>query len=537
MTTCPNCSHLVSIDGERCPFCDEPLAPPPPWKKSRKFLRLEAYILLLGGIGTFAIPVVGGVYTYLHDRNERAALVAKSNEEELNRAARVESERKDREQNEALKRLELQYERSLRLYTALSGAGDKNPEQQWIDLSFMLVLLQEQQLPKEIVRWLVEFAIVRPDQTYLAQRVFESLKGLKRPIAGAPNNGNDYYQEAIAALKAIAPKISPKLQLLVYTTLSEMVEAPEKTEYQKKRTEVEHIAAQTAGEGDSSAQSVLQASTEDVAQKVLSPGTTDEEKVVGVQKLINLAQLAKGETGNAIAGTLRAIASGNPEVKKLVEAAELSSPALKDMAGKYRGTVLLYIADDNQRAWVEKIRTGLQAKGFSVPEIENVRGRAAIPRVTEIRRYSHDDATKTAAVDTLEILKTVDRTPAQISFRYPAREVEFIPQRLEVWISSRDREPAPIGAAGWLQVGAVYNDQPKVLWLDLKDADKSDFKNLEGKNWFASGNMSLQTKPTGEWEDSQGVVVKGQEVRILEAINPKGSRFIWGRAEVVNLPQ
>jgi hypothetical protein len=93
--------------------------------------------------------------------------------------------------------------------------------------------------------------------------------------------------------------------------------------------------------------------------------------------------------------------------------------------------VYLQIADDHQRGKAEAIRTALQQKGYVVPGIENVAGKADIPKNTNVRFYNDQD--QAIAVAIASILRDQGLSTA---YAYRVARFKARPGSIEIWFSS-----------------------------------------------------------------------------------------------------
>jgi len=92
--------------------------------------------------------------------------------------------------------------------------------------------------------------------------------------------------------------------------------------------------------------------------------------------------------------------------------------------------VYMQIAAEQQRAKAQIVRTALQKKGYLVPGIENIAGKADAPKQTAVRYFNEDD--KANANTIIEILKDQGvLADASLMSRLKAR-----PGSIEIWFSA-----------------------------------------------------------------------------------------------------
>lgn len=129
------------------------------------------------------------------------------------------------------------------------------------------------------------------------------------------------------------------------------------------------------------------------------------------------------EVSNGAIQSLTALAANNqtlaPSIEKTLEAIP--------------GRVYIQIADARQREKAKQVEEKLRERGLLVPGIENVAGKAVIPRKTNVRYFNDQDKATAEAI--VEVL-----TAAGISSAYAYRVagINARPGSLEVWFSAND---------------------------------------------------------------------------------------------------
>jgi hypothetical protein len=141
---------------------------------------------------------------------------------------------------------------------------------------------------------------------------------------------------------------------------------------------------------------------------------------LGYEELaIKLIKVKEDSAGRTVAQEIKAGGTGNA---KSEASALLSTLPVQ---------VYLQIADDHQRGKAEAIRTILQQKGYVVPGIENVAGKADIPKNTNVRYYNDQD--KAIAEAIVSILKDQGLSTA---YAYRVARFKARPGSIEIWFSS-----------------------------------------------------------------------------------------------------
>jgi len=95
--------------------------------------------------------------------------------------------------------------------------------------------------------------------------------------------------------------------------------------------------------------------------------------------------------------------------------------------------VYIQIGNQNQKPRAEAVRAALQEKGYVVPAIENVAGKADLPKRTNVRYFNVQD--KSVAEDLVKTLREHGSTSA---YAYAVSRLKVKPGSLEIWYSPED---------------------------------------------------------------------------------------------------
>ncbi|MGH8477052.1 MAG: SPOR domain-containing protein [Methylococcales bacterium] len=93
--------------------------------------------------------------------------------------------------------------------------------------------------------------------------------------------------------------------------------------------------------------------------------------------------------------------------------------------------VYIQIAAEEQREKAQQIRNVLQQKGYVAPGIENISGKADIPKNTNVRYFNEED--KSIADAVVSILKEHGISSA---YAYRVSRLKVKPGSLEIWFSA-----------------------------------------------------------------------------------------------------
>lgn len=121
----------------------------------------------------------------------------------------------------------------------------------------------------------------------------------------------------------------------------------------------------------------------------------------------------------------------NPEQAKEVQQTVEQTIARTSGEKRIAARIYIQIGDEDQRQRAIEAVNILQGKGYIVPGIENVGGKAKIPRVSEIRYYQSDEV---AQQDVKDIVATLDSIGVNI--RVPDKPLESSsvrPRHYELW--------------------------------------------------------------------------------------------------------
>lgn len=109
------------------------------------------------------------------------------------------------------------------------------------------------------------------------------------------------------------------------------------------------------------------------------------------------------------------------------------APTIEKELNAIPARVYIQIANESQRDKAGQIRAKLIEKNFLVPGIENVSGKAEVPKNTNVRFFNEQD--RTAAETVVGILHSAGITKA---FAYPVSGQKARPGTLEIWFSQND---------------------------------------------------------------------------------------------------
>jgi hypothetical protein len=137
------------------------------------------------------------------------------------------------------------------------------------------------------------------------------------------------------------------------------------------------------------------------------------------QLAFKIIQMKQDTAGRAVVEEIRQ--SGSAAAKEEASAALSSIPA----------RVFVHIASEVQLAKVKDIVLALQDRGFVVPGVENVSGKAELPKNTNVRYFNAEDKPAAEAIAELLREKGVAGAYASNVTRYKVK-----PGSLEVWFSA-----------------------------------------------------------------------------------------------------
>ena len=136
------------------------------------------------------------------------------------------------------------------------------------------------------------------------------------------------------------------------------------------------------------------------------------------QLALKLIRINQDPAGRAVAQDIKESASGT--VKEQASAALAAIPA----------RVFLHVASDTQQRSAEQIAATLKDRGYVVPGIENVSGKAQSPKKTNVRYFNSED--QAAAESIAQVLRErgiADASPYHVSM------FKVRPGSLEVWFA------------------------------------------------------------------------------------------------------
>ncbi len=136
------------------------------------------------------------------------------------------------------------------------------------------------------------------------------------------------------------------------------------------------------------------------------------------QLSLKLIQIKQDTAGRSVAQEIKLTGSG---AAKAEASAALSTIPVQ---------VFLHIASESQREKAKEVVTVLQQRGYVTPGIENVSGKADIPKKTNVRFFNDED--RPAAEAIAAILNEKGITEA---YTYHVSRFKVKPGSLEVWFS------------------------------------------------------------------------------------------------------
>ena len=136
------------------------------------------------------------------------------------------------------------------------------------------------------------------------------------------------------------------------------------------------------------------------------------------QLALRLIQLKQDSAGRSVAQQIKL--SGSATAKAEASAALSTIPV----------QVFVQIASELQRDKAKEILAVLQQRGYLTPDIENVSGKAEIPRKTNVRYFNDED--KPTAETIASILKEKGIADA---YAYHVSQYKVKPGSLEIWFS------------------------------------------------------------------------------------------------------
>lgn len=137
------------------------------------------------------------------------------------------------------------------------------------------------------------------------------------------------------------------------------------------------------------------------------------------QLALKLMQIKKDSAGRAVAQEIKL--SGSTSARSEASAALSTIPV----------QVFMHIASESQRQKAKDVAAVLRQKGFVVPGIENISGKADPPKKTNVRYFNNEDEKAARAIESVLQENGFTDTNA-----FPVPQYKVTPGSLEVWFSS-----------------------------------------------------------------------------------------------------
>jgi hypothetical protein len=133
---------------------------------------------------------------------------------------------------------------------------------------------------------------------------------------------------------------------------------------------------------------------------------------------LKLMQLKQDTAGRTVAQEIQSGATGTAKAE--ASATLLALPV----------HVYIHIANENQRSKADAVRTTLEEKGYVVPGIENVAGKAELPKKTNVRYFNDQDKPIADA-----IVAALKEQGVASAYAYRVSRYKVKPGSLEIWFS------------------------------------------------------------------------------------------------------
>jgi septal ring factor EnvC (AmiA/AmiB activator) len=145
-----------------------------------------------------------------------------------------------------------------------------------------------------------------------------------------------------------------------------------------------------------------------------------------LQKNINALEAQKKDLKAQVAEKDTVIRAIDPTIDpKTGEHSQLSSSQIQ-------ARIYIQIGNEGQRKRAADVANQLQAKGYIVPGIENVQGRAGIPTVTQLRYYQTDSVAQSDVKDITTFLRGIG---INLDLPPPIKIGKVRPRHYELWFS------------------------------------------------------------------------------------------------------
>ena len=128
-------------------------------------------------------------------------------------------------------------------------------------------------------------------------------------------------------------------------------------------------------------------------------------------------------------GVFSGFLSVNP--KPVITKVEQTQARLQETKQLLTPRIFIHIADESQRSKMSELQLMLKASGFTAPGIENVSGRADIPKNPNVRFFNDEDAENANTI--AEQLKSLGFTTA---YAYRVKGMRARIGTLEIWLSA-----------------------------------------------------------------------------------------------------
>ena len=172
----------------------------------------------------------------------------------------------------------------------------------------------------------------------------------------------------------------------------------------------------------------------DIASKkeeLRSADATIAQQNKEIEKNLGIINSQKELIGGLTEST-RAISENNPAQGNLIKETIENSIGQDTNIAEIPPRIYIQIAREDQRKAAGEMARQLQARGFVVPGIENIQGKASVPSVTQLRYYqtgaSQDDVNKIS-----EYIRSIN---IKLDVPGPLRSGKARPRHYELWFSN-----------------------------------------------------------------------------------------------------
>jgi hypothetical protein len=139
------------------------------------------------------------------------------------------------------------------------------------------------------------------------------------------------------------------------------------------------------------------------------------------QLALKLIQMKQDSAGREVAAHVQNSAETSDETRTAAAATVKSIPV----------QLYVHIAEEGQRPYAAKLIQALETEGYSVPGIENVAGKALLPKRTSVRYFNPQD--KATAEKIADILRKQGLANA---YPYAVAHLNARPGSLEIWFAA-----------------------------------------------------------------------------------------------------